>query len=149
MYLLVNSNRYEISMVVSDLVMSSILTIPISVGDLIDRITILKIKSHRIKNENQLEHVHAELGLLMLSHNKIKDFFKNYSEMMDKLENELMDVNANLWDYENQIRQQVNDTDIAKTAKAITHANDLRASIKYKINVMLGSPIVEEKSYSK
>lgn len=122
--------------------MTNTVVISTSVGDLIDRITILKIKSHRIKNENQLKNVHTELNLLMDSYFKIK------SLEIDPLENELMKINSELWDYEDQIRREVDDMDIAKTARAIIKTNDLRAAIKYQINILFNSSIVEEKSYS-
>jgi DNA-directed RNA polymerase beta subunit len=134
-------------MIAANFVMLNAITISTSAGDLIDRITILKLKSDRIKNENQLKHIRIELNLLLSSYNKIIPFLKNYPEI-NKLENELMDINATLWDYEDQIRQQVNDADIAKVAKAIIQANDLRSSTKYEINLLLNSDIVEEKSYS-
>lgn len=127
--------------------MPNTVTISTSVGDLVDRITILKLKSDRIKNEKQLKHVRTELAFLIQPYKKMKESLKNYSAF-DKLENQLMDINAKLWDYEDQIRQQVHDIEIAKTAKEIINTNDLRSSIKYEINSLLNSSIVEEKSYS-
>jgi hypothetical protein len=135
-------------MVISNFAMCNTVTIPTSVGDLIDRITILKLKSDRIKNPNQLEHVKTELNLLVHPYKKMKESLINYLEI-DELENVLMDINAQLWDYEDQIRQQVDDADIAQTARAIINTNNLRSSIKYKINSLLNSYIIEEKSYSK
>lgn len=134
-------------MIAADFVVLNAITIPTSAGDLIDRITILKLKSDRIKNENQLKHIRMELCLLISNYNKIIPFLTNYPQI-NKLENALIDINAKLWDLEDQIRQQVHDTDIAETAKAIINTNDLRASIKYEINSLLNSQIVEEKSYS-
>lgn len=122
-------------------------TIPTSIGDLIDRITILKLKSDRIKNEAQLKHVRIELDLLLSRYNQTKKSLKNYFEI-DTLENKLMEINAKLWDYEDQIRQQIHDIDVAETARAIIRTNNLRSSIKYHINALLNSYIVEEKSYS-
>ena len=126
--------------------MLNLVTISTSIGDLIDRITILKLKSKRIKNEMQLKNISFELNLLTSTYNSIKKSLKNFSDI-EKLESELMVINATLWDCEDQIRLKTEDVDIVKIAKIIIHANDQRASIKYQINVLLNSHIIEEKSY--
>jgi hypothetical protein len=134
-------------MMVSYEALPNTVTIPTSVGDLIDRITILKLKSQRMKNENQLKHIRTELNLLLVSYHKLKESLLNNLQM-HQLENKLLGINSQLWDYEDQIRQQHLDADIAKTARAIIYTNDLRSSVKYEINSLLNSYIVEEKSYA-
>lgn len=134
-------------MTVSNLRTSNMVTIPTSIGDLIDRITILTLKSKRIKNATQLNNINTELNLLVTSYNDIKQYISNQSEI-NKLHDKLMDINTQLWDYEDLIRQQLLDVEIAKTAKAIITTNDQRSIIKYAINSLLNSYIIEEKSYT-
>lgn len=120
---------------------------PISVGELIDKITILKIKSNLITDSNKLKNVEQELQLL----EELKDDLKLDLDNIEPLQNKLYSVNLELWHIENYKRQSEKDQnfgdDFINAARQVYLKNDLRASIKKQINESVGSTIVEEKSY--
>tara|TARA_Y100001968_G_scaffold201531_1_gene185107 strand:- start:2039 stop:2437 length:399 start_codon:yes stop_codon:yes gene_type:complete len=125
---------------------SSIIYAQISIGELIDKITILKIKQHKMKG-NQLKNVNKELILLetIVKENHIniaKDLFDN-----------LQEINSNLWEIEDQIRvkekKQEFDKDFIELARSVYIQNDKRSLIKKNINTKYNSEIFEEKSYQK
>jgi hypothetical protein len=120
--------------------------VPISVGELIDKIVILEIKSERIRNTNQLANVANELGALRAV--RLGDVDR---ARLDALSAELKRVNARLWDVEDAIREcdARGDfgTDFVELARAVYRLNDERARLKKAINVLSGSRLVEEKSY--
>ena len=120
--------------------------VPISVGELIDKIVILEIKSERIKNANQLANIANELGALRAVRLGEGDRVR-----LDALSAELKRVNAKLWDVEDSIREcdargDFGD-DFIELARAVYRFNDERARLKKAINVESGSRLVEEKSY--
>ncbi len=120
---------------------------PISVGELIDKITILKIKSNLIKDKIKLSNIQKELQALEeLKHTMNLDLDK-----LDPLESQLYKVNLELWHIENYKRQsekeQLFDDAFINAARQVYLKNDLRAKIKKDINTLVGSSIVEEKSY--
>ena len=120
--------------------------VPISVGELIDKIVILEIKSERIKNANQLANIANELGALRAVRMGDVDRAR-----LDALSAELKRVNAKLWDVEDSIREcdargDFGD-DFIELARAVYRFNDERARLKKAINVESGSRLVEEKSY--
>jgi len=121
--------------------------IEISPGELIDKITILLIKSERIKNGKQLANVQHELGILT---SKLDEEITS-SPKFDVLKLELKAVNEELWGIEDDIRacERVNDYSqkFIDLARAVYITNDKRANLKREINVLLGSEIMEEKSY--
>jgi len=117
------------------------IVIPVSYGELFDKITILQIKKEKIKTQN----VTKELVLLL-------DISKDIS--VDKeLLNQLKLVNQTLWDIEDQIRikerDQHFDQEFIDLARSVYIENDKRAKIKKHINIQLNSDIVEEKQYVK
>jgi hypothetical protein len=120
--------------------------VPISVGELIDKIVILEIKSERIRNTNQLANVANELGALRAV--RLGDVDR---ARLDVLSAELKRVNARLWDVEDAIREcdARGDFggDFVELARAVYRLNDERARLKKAINVLSGSRLVEEKSY--
>ena len=120
--------------------------VPISVGELIDKIVILEIKSERIKNANQLANIANELGALRAV--RLGDVDR---ARLDVLSAELKRVNANLWDVEDSIRECDARGDFGdnfiELARAVYRFNDERARLKKAINVESGSRLVEEKSY--
>jgi len=120
--------------------------VPISVGELIDKIVILEIKSERIRNTNQLANVANELGALRAV--RLGDVDR---ARLDALSAELKRVNARLWDVEDAIREcdARGDfgADFVELARAVYRLNDERARLKKAINVLSGSRLVEEKSY--
>jgi hypothetical protein len=120
--------------------------VPISVGELMDKITILEIKSERIKNPGQLENVVRELKALRSVRLGEMD-----RAMLDKLSAELKRVNATLWEVEDAIRDCEARGDFGdrfvELARAIYRLNDERARLKKAINLASGSRLFEEKSY--
>ena len=120
--------------------------LPASFGELFDRITILQIKADRIE-EAKKANVTKELGLLL----KVADEVLAGRESCDDLVGQLKSVNGELWDIEDGKRdcerRQVFDERFVQLARAVYIKNDQRAAIKRRINEVLGSGIVEEKSY--
>jgi len=121
--------------------------IPVSPGELLDKITILRIKAAQIGDPQKLANVRLQLDLL-------EGVWRN-SGAADKVATEeqaLQQVNGRLWDLENRIREkeaaQVFDAEFIALARAVYVHNDERAGIKARINTQLGSRIVEEKVYS-
>lgn len=121
--------------------------VPISPGELLDKITILRIKSQRMTDPGKLRNVRAELEQLEKTW---RDSGSARPEVADD-ETALQRVNEALWDIEDQIRDkelaQSFDRGFIELARAVYVTNDERAAIKKRVNVMLGSRIVEEKSY--
>ena len=124
--------------------LSSILA-PVSLGELIDKITILEIKQINMTGI-KLKNIDTELKLLK---NIIQD--KNLEIDIDLINN-LKEVNKNLWEIEDNIRikesNQEFDKEFIKLARSIYKENDKRASIKKEINQKYHSELVEEKSYN-
>ena len=123
--------------------------IPISWGELFDKITILQIKLENITSKNALENVEQELK-------KLQSILTQYClKTMEtaQLEGELRQINQQLWDIEDQIRDKERnnsfDDEFIQLARSVYITNDERSRIKRKINDMFGSELVEEKSYSK
>ena len=128
---------------------SDLIHVPIAPGELVDKITILEIKSERLTDAAKLENIHRELALLLEQqrlHIRADDAMVNFQRS-------LKEVNGRIWDLEDVIRecerqQDFGDTFI-KTSRLIYRTNDERAEVKRAINLTLGSKIVEEKSYAK
>lgn len=126
--------------------MSEIL-IPVSFGELLDKISILQIKSERITDAAKLANVRRELSALeqtwMAHPAAVKD--------VARLRAELKAVNERLWVIEDDIRRkekaQAFDEEFIALARSVYFENDTRARIKKDINLALGSAYVEEKSY--
>jgi hypothetical protein len=122
--------------------------VPISPGELIDKLTILEIKSERMSDEKKLANVRLELRLLTETWNK-----SDYAKFDIAAEwKELKRINAALWDIEDHIRDEERakcfGEKFIELARAVYVTNDDRAAVKRKINEKLGSKIVEEKSYA-
>jgi hypothetical protein len=121
--------------------------VPISPGELLDKITILRIKSARMSDAAKLANVRAELAELE------KTWRSAVGTQADVAEDEraLQAVNERLWVIEDDIRDkeraQAFDARFIELARSVYIENDERAAIKKRINVKLGSRIVEEKSY--
>ena len=123
------------------------INVPISPGELLDKITILEIKSKHITDDTKLANVKTELELL----SDIWDKTSPNSEL-DQLKEELRANNQALWDIEDKIRiKEANkefDQVFIELARSVYIQNDKRAETKKKINLKLGSVIIEEKSYA-
>jgi hypothetical protein len=122
--------------------------VPVSPGELIDKITILKIKSERIKDPEKLDHVRTELAMLEDSQS---DSLVN-SEELTKLMTDLKKVNEALWQVEDELRRCESREDFGpgfiELARSVFRHNDTRSALKGKINQLLNSPIAEQKEYS-
>ncbi len=121
--------------------------VPISPGELLDKITILRIKSARMTDPAQLENVRHELAVLEHTWARaVPDAAQLHAD-----ERALETVNTRLWDIEDRIREHEAgrrfDASFIELARAVYVTNDERAAIKRRINLALGSKIVEEKSY--
>jgi hypothetical protein len=123
------------------------LLVPLSPGELLDKITILRIKVARIQDAAKLANVKRELSLLEQTWRD--SGAAGHDVVLD--ERALENVNARLWDIEDRIRdkeaRQTFDREFIELARAVYICNDERAAIKKRINLQLGSRLVEEKSY--
>ncbi len=119
-----------------------------SVGELLDKISILKIKEQKINDGKKLLNIKKELGLLSsIAEKFIEKDEKSYKKFMD----ELFEINLQLWETEDSIRilenkKNFND-EFIQLARNVYYSNDKRFEIKSKINNFYGSEIVEEKDY--
>jgi hypothetical protein len=121
---------------------------PCSLGELIDKITILRIKTERIGEANKLVNVHRELALLERMAHEEGGSGPSVYLLTDKL----AAVNARLWAIEDAIRACERDGDFGPRfvalARSVYCENDTRAAIKRAINTLANSALVEEKSYA-
>lgn len=124
------------------------ITIPVSFGELIDKLTILEIKSRRIADKAKLENIHKELELLTntwLASGHVNAAIETARAALNA-------VNETLWDIEDEIRREELRGEFGnrfiELARAVYVHNDRRAALKREINQRLGSDIVEEKSYA-
>ena len=124
------------------------LLVEVAPGELIDKITILEIKLQNIKDEAKLANVRREYEILM------ETFRANIAETDDlrALIDELRVANQRIWDIEDEIRdleraKEFGDPFVA-VARSVYRSNDRRAATKRKINELLNSVIIEEKSYA-
>ena len=121
--------------------------VPVSPGELLDKITILRIKSRRMRDPDKLRNVRLELEQLQETWNESAYSAADIGADVDAL----MAVNERLWVIEDDIRDKERgkafDADFIRLARAVYVENDERAAIKRRINLTLGSAIVEEKSY--
>ena len=124
-----------------------VINIPISWGELIDKITILEIKMDRIQDVKKLENINKELQALRL----IFDQGCSEPEMIGKLKAGLRAVNEKLWEIEDDIRRCEKVKDFSQRfidlARSVYINNDQRAALKREINTVLKSELFEEKSY--
>ena len=119
---------------------------PISLGELVDKISILMVKQKNIKNNNKLDQVNKELNYLQatLDNHVTKD-------EIDVFLNSLIDINSRLWVIEDEIREcerkKQFDQKFIDLARSVYFTNNKRANIKLDINNKFGSELVEVKSY--
>jgi Family of unknown function (DUF6165) len=122
--------------------------VPVSPGELLDKITILRIKSARMADPKKLANVRRELEAL-------EDIWRSSPYAAVDIEGDLsalLQVNERLWTIEDDIRDKERartfDADFIRLARAVYIENDERAAIKKRVNLKLGSTLVEEKSYA-
>ncbi|HEX5953905.1 MAG TPA: DUF6165 family protein [Rhodanobacteraceae bacterium] len=125
----------------------SLISAPVSFGELIDKITILEIKSERMTDAAKLANVRDELELLGALWTQGPASATDISAERAELKH----INEALWEIEDEIRLkercQAFDARFIELARAVYHTNDKRAAVKRAINLKLGSRLVEEKSY--
>jgi hypothetical protein len=121
--------------------------VPISPGELLDKITILEIKSERISDPGKVKNVRLELSLL----NETWSSSVSADETVLRIHSELKNINEALWEIEDDIRDKEKarefDQQFVDLARSVYVTNDKRAAAKKELNTYLGSDIVEEKSY--
>ncbi len=121
--------------------------IDISVGELLDKITILQIKQERMNDAEKLENVKKELHVLQTQWKSSSYISINLDDQIDDLKK----INECLWEIEDKIRLKENeqkfDAEFIALARSVYVTNDRRAEIKRLINSKTGSELVEEKSY--
>ena len=123
-------------------------SVEVSPGDLIDKITILEIKLERIEGKDKLKNVKLEWETLT----RARDEAVEATPELEKLTADLKESNERLWEIEDDIRQFECDKNFGdkfiELARAIYINNDQRARLKREINELLGSRLIEEKSYA-
>lgn len=122
--------------------------IPVSWGELFDKVTILQIKSERIQDPDKLVNIRKELDELQMVLQSAEPLHPDVVDAMSGLRV----ANTKLWDIEDDIRdcerEKRFDDEFVRLARAVYFTNDERAELKKKINLLLGSELVEEKSYA-
>lgn len=120
--------------------------VEISDGELLDKISILQIKSERIADESKLKNIRTEYEELTRIGSKLLE-----DSEVSALYNKVKEVNEALWDLEDDIRMKEKaklfDEEFIRLAREIYRTNDKRAEVKKEINLLTGSLFVEEKSY--
>jgi len=121
--------------------------VEVSAAELLDKITVLELKNQRITDAAKLENVRYELDLL----SRVRAAEVPNSARLDGLIDGLRAVNSRLWGIEDELRQCERDQDFSERfislARAVYRENDERARLKKQVNLLLGSSVIEEKSY--
>ena len=127
----------------------SLINTPVSYGEILDKITILEIKQQHITDAEKLKNVRHELNLLTDTWNKNV----RQTSKISRLKEQLKQVNQSLWNIEDNIRIKESkkefDDEFIQIARSVYYENDKRADVKKQVNLLLGSELVEEKSYQK
>jgi hypothetical protein len=122
-------------------------TVPVSWGELLDKVTILQIKAERIVDADKLANVNRELAELTAVIERNGPLSSGVQALMD----ELREANTALWDIEDNIRacerEKRFDEEFIRLARSVYYTNDRRAELKREVNQLLDSALVEEKSY--
>lgn len=121
--------------------------IEVSIGEIVDKVSILSIKLQKIKNENKLKNIRKEYDIL-------KSAMEESGIEVESVQfKELESINLILWDIEDRIRVKESrkefDEDFIELARKIYYNNDKRSEIKREINIKYGSNLIEEKEYVK
>jgi hypothetical protein len=125
-----------------------IIMVEVGSGELVDKITILEIKSERISDQAKLKNVRHELDVL----SQVRDTNLGDLTGLAELTQELKQINEALWEIEDDIRACEAEKDFGEKfialARAVYVTNDKRADVKKQINLLTGATIIEEKSYT-
>jgi hypothetical protein len=123
-----------------------LMKVEISIGGLVDRVSILSIKLSRIKDPEKLKNIRIEYDMLVVAMRQVG------IEVNDSIFGQLRDINLKLWDIENGLRSKEAkkefDDEFVELARSVYINNDERAALKRKISVDFGSAIIEENEYS-
>ena len=126
---------------------TQVIRIEVAPGELLDKWSILKIKSERITDPMKLTNIHAELAIVDATRRQYIPDAPGLKELLS----ELTGVNERLWDIENAIRdcekRQDFGVDFIALARAVYHTNDRRSTVKRQLNELLGAKFREEKEY--
>lgn len=127
--------------------MTDVMNVPVSFGEVLDKITILEIKSERIDDPAKLENIRRELDEL----NRVWNSTLSDPDRVHEQRRQLKAINEELWEIEDAIREQEAAGDFGERfielARSVYITNDKRAEVKKEVNLALGSTLVEEKSY--
>ena len=119
--------------------------IEVSIGEILDKMSILEIKMDKIKDETKLVNIRKEYNYLKDISQQLSFNIQNY--------NKLLKINKKLWDIEDNIRDKernkVFDTEFIELARSVYFTNDKRCEIKKQINISSNSNFIEEKLYQK
>ena len=122
------------------------ITVPVSVGELIDKLSILHVKKTKVSNEHKLTFINTEFELLY----NMSSYYLN-DEEISKLYHKLVEINSKLWDVEDELRviesTKEFDVNFIELSRKVYYTNDERFSIKNKINELTNSDIREQKDY--
>ena len=125
-----------------------LISTPISLGELVDKISILLIKQKNINDKSKILHVNKELDYLKSTLEK-----KIKKEEINNYLDQLVKINSELWKIEDDIREcerkKIFDQTFIELARSVYFTNDKRANLKSDINIKFGSELVEVKSYEK
>ena len=123
-------------------------TVPVSVGEMIDKLSILQVKKNNVKDENKLVFINKEFELL---YNFSSEYLSNLET--ESIYHRLVEVNSNLWEVEDKLRimekEQRFDDEFISLARKVYFTNDERFTLKNKINLITDSEIREIKDYVK
>lgn len=123
------------------------ISIQASVGEVVDKVSILNIKVEKLTNPDALENVSVELGSLKRA---LKDSGMEEA-LSHSLFQQLAEVNLQLWQVEDELREfeskRMFDAEFIELARSVYKLNDRRAAIKREVNLAFGSRLMEEKSY--
>lgn len=121
--------------------------VPVSPGEVLDKITILEIKSERMTDPAKVANVRTELALLQETWSQAVQ----EDDVVRRLHDALKEINETLWEIEDDIRDKERvkefDARFVELARSVYFTNDRRSQVKKELNLHLGSQIVEEKSY--
>lgn len=125
--------------------------VPVSLGELLDKLTIVRIKEQRIPDPSKLRNIGFERSLLTLRLDQL-NIPEELHSIIQSLTDSLHAVNLTIWDVEDEIRKCEAQKDFGgrfiELARSVYYNNDERSRIKREINNVLGSKIIEEKSYA-
>lgn len=121
--------------------------IEVSNGEILDKLSILQIKSVKITDKNKLANIEKEKNHLLSMYDQIA----TTTEIRQKF-HDLIDINSKLWGIEDRIREKESqkqfDDEFIELARAVYKTNDIRAHVKREINFLSDSNVIEEKSYA-